>query len=415
MAGRRCISLLAVLLTVLPAGAQTLRREIPSCDFARLDCNRIVLSSPDAFDRVHAKLDSVLFLGKGNLRILHIGGSHVQAGVFTGRLRADLLALRPALDGGRGLVFPFSAARTNNPSSFVTTRFGEWTADKNTARDLSHRLGLTGMALSTADPKASVTLTALPREARPGDPTFRFDRVRVLGYAGGTAAPVVVLHPGDTLRGTACEDASGWEFTLPALCDSVRIGRQGRGDLTMTGVFLDNPFPGISVTGIGVNGASLASYAKCADLERDLALVAPDLVILAIGVNDAAPSTFSAEEFTARYRALLQRIRSVCPECAFLFVSNNDTFRYVRRKGYSVNPNGEVAEQAFLELAKGERSGIWDLFYIMGGTGSMKLWEEAGLAKKDKIHFTDAGYELLGDLLYNALMDLYVEHLREDR
>jgi len=415
MAGRRCISLLAVLLTVLPAGAQTLRREIPSCDFARLDCNRIVLSSPDAFDRVHAKLDSVLFLGKGNLRILHIGGAHVQAGVFTGRLRADLLALRPALDGGRGLVFPFSAARTNNPSSFVTTRFGEWTADKNTARDLSHRLGLSGMALSTADPKASVTLTALPREARPGDPTFRFDRVRVLGYAGGTAAPVVVLHPGDTLRGTACEDASGWEFTLPALCDSVRIGRQGRGDLTMTGVFLDNPFPGISVTGIGVNGASLASYAKCADLERDLALVAPDLVILAIGVNDAAPSTFSAEEFTARYRALLQRIRSVCPECAFLFVSNNDTFRYVRRKGYSVNPNGEVAEQAFLELAKGERSGIWDLFYIMGGTGSMKLWEEAGLAKKDKIHFTDAGYELLGDLLYNALMDLYVEHLREDR
>ena len=56
--------------------------------------------------------------------------------------------------------------------------------------------------------------------------------------------------------------------------------------------------------------------------------------------------------------------------------------------------------------------GVWNLFEIMGGLGSMKEWEAAGLAKLDKIHFTEEGYALVGDLLYNALMGKYVEHLR---
>ena len=32
-------------------------------------------------------------------------------------------------------------------------------------------------------------------------------------------------------------------------------------------------------------------------------------------------------------------------------------------------------------------------------------WENAGLMKPDRIHFTATGYDLLGNLLFNALMD----------
>jgi lysophospholipase L1-like esterase len=48
----------------------------------------------------------------------------------------------------------------------------------------------------------------------------------------------------------------------------------------------------------------------------------------------------------------------------------------------------------------------------MGGLNSMKQWESAGLANRDKIHFTESGYILIGDLLYNALLDRYLEHLK---
>ena len=33
----------------------------------------------------------------------------------------------------------------------------------------------------------------------------------------------------------------------------------------------------------------------------------------------------------------------------------------------------------------------------------MEKWQKAGLAQKDKVHFTRAGYQLLGDLFYQAL------------
>jgi lysophospholipase L1-like esterase len=45
----------------------------------------------------------------------------------------------------------------------------------------------------------------------------------------------------------------------------------------------------------------------------------------------------------------------------------------------------------------------------MGGLESMAKWEQEELAKKDKIHFTNKGYALLGDLFFNALMRLDIE------
>ncbi len=407
----------SLLFALLPASlfGQSLRKAVPDCDFARFDRNRIEFKGDSSgFERLFLKMDSVLFLGKGNLRVMHIGGSHVQAGTLTRQLRNDLLSLRPALDGGRGLVFPFSAARTNNPSSFTTSYEGVWKVTKNVQREPDHRLGLTGIALSASDDKASVMVTSVARDPKPQDPAFRFNDVRVLGYSSvGERIPVVVLEKGDTLVG--CRVDSCWSFALPALTDSVKVATKGHGEFTLTGILLDNPFPGISVTGIGVNGASLGSYAKCPDLLNDLKLVNPDLVIFAVGINDATGANFSVEEFVHRYKALVSQVRSVNPDCAILFVSNNDSFKRIRRKGYVVNTNGSLAEEGFLRLGKDCDAGVWDLFDIMGGLGSMRKWEEAGLAKRDKIHFTEQGYELVGDLLFNALMDKYVEHLRKDR
>lgn len=408
----------SLLFLLIPAAlwGQSLRKAVPEYDFARFGNNRIVFQGDSSsFERLFRKMDSVLFLGKGNLKVLHLGGSHVQAGTLTRRLRNDLLSLRPALDGGRGLVFPFSAAHTNNPSSFTTSYEGSWKVTKNVQREPDHRLGLTGIALSASEDKASVTVTTVARDPKPVDPAFTFNEVRILGYSSvEERVPVVVLPKGDTLAGCHQTDSS-WSFALPCLTDSVKVATRGKGEFTLTGIFLDNPFPGVSVTGIGVNGASLGSYSKCQDLERDLAMVDPDLVIFGIGINDATATNFSEDEFVGRYKALVSQVRSVNPDCALLFISNNDSFRRSRRRGYYVNTNGQLAERAFLRLGKECDSGVWDLFDIMGGLGSMRKWEEAGLAKRDKIHFTETGYELVGDLLFNALMDKYVEHLNNGR
>ena len=169
--------------------------------------------------------------------------------------------------------------------------------------------------------------------------------------------------------------------------------------------------PGITYHGIGVNGARVESYLRCADLKRDLRLVNPDLVIFGIGINDAAADGFTTEKFISDYSALLDTILEVHPGCALLFVTNNDSYKRVRRGVYEVNPNGVLAEEAFFELGRRYNGAVWDFFDIMGGLESMRNWEQEEIAKRDKIHFTNSGYALIGDLLFNALMDRYLEHL----
>jgi lysophospholipase L1-like esterase len=136
----------------------------------------------------------------------------------------------------------------------------------------------------------------------------------------------------------------------------------------------------------------------------------PDMVIFGIGINDAAAPDFDTVAFRANYLSLIDSIRSVNPDCAFVFLTNNDSFRAVRRKRrthYEVNRNGLLAREVFYRLADDCSGAVWDQFEIMGGLKSMDAWYKEKLAQKDRIHFTIAGYQLIGNLFSNALFDAY--------
>ena len=60
-----------------------------------------------------------------------------------------------------------------------------------------------------------------------------------------------------------------------------------------------------------------------------------------------------------------------------------------------------------IKLAKKHNAGMWDMFEVMGGLGSVRTWERNKLAKRDKIHLTSTGYKLMGDLMFAALMKEY--------
>jgi len=405
---------------MLVAQDSTLLKPVPDLPFAHFDRNRIVFPGDStAMERFFSKMDSVVFLGQGNVSIMHIGGSHVQAGVFTQQFRDDLLSIGDDLMGGQYFVFPFTAGGTNNPSHFMVSSTGSWTYCRNAVRkETDKRMGLAGAAITTTDPNATVSIVSRSRRPTELTPEFSFNKVTLIGFSETDNVMPVVSYDDTTRQGQYDDYQSTYTFLLPELTDSICIRFDTMpGEFTLTGVLLENGASGISVHGVGVNGASVPSYLRCDDFERDLELIKPDLIIFGIGINDAAEKDFEKRTFMKNYDDLIQIIQRVNPDCALLFLTNNDSYKRVRvkkKRRYEVNPNGKIVEDAFMEMGKQYNAAVWDQFDIMGGLRSMSDWEKAGLAQKDKVHFTNAGYQLIGDLLYNALITSYLEHVKSN-
>jgi lysophospholipase L1-like esterase len=176
----------------------------------------------------------------------------------------------------------------------------------------------------------------------------------------------------------------------------------------MYGISLENGRSGVIYHSYGIIGANCDSFAKSAFFQKQMENVQPDLVIVSLGTNDGSTPYFRKEEFTAKFEALIQKIRETCPHSAILLTTAPDSyFPRLRRRAAKPNPNMAAEREAVIELAARRRCAVWDLYSIMGGDGSMNIWRESALANLDNIHFTKEGYERQGRLLLEALMKGY--------
>lgn len=408
---RLTFSVLAALLcAVLPA------QELPRAEIAQqppcVHVDRAGLHFPgsrDAQDHFYGLLDSLMAGSGRSVNIWHVGGSHVQAGHFSYRLQERLTTMADSLKGERGFIFPYRIAKTNSDKSFRTSFTGEWLSAMaaSTHKDLNPRFGIMGIAAQTSDSLATVGI-GLNISA---DTLWRFNRFRILGYASSPDVRPYLVSGTDTLDFVIDQETQSYLFDLPAETDTVTIGfhiPQGQ-SFTLTGTEPISGRKGINYYCSGVNGARLMTWLEqCPDLPRDLQLVKPDLAIFAVGINDSACKAvdFKPEVFKENYRRLIRLIREQSPDCAFVFITNNDSYRYISR-GMTYNHNGPTVQKAMFELAKEYGAAVWDVFDIMGGKDSVIKWRNAGLVKSDRLHFTQEGYVLLGDMLYNALVDDY--------
>ena len=367
--------------------------------FVRTDLNHLQYpagSAPD-YARFLCKMDTLLLTGRADVRVLHVGGSHVQAGTWSDRLRRRFLSLRYGLDGGRGLVFPYSAAQTNTPSSYNSSWSGNWEG-VTCLKPGDVELGLTGIAVTAQDTSARAVIDLVPRERMQLQQHYAFRTVDVLG-AGGLE-PVLLLAGRDTLRGVKGQQIT--HFDLPYYTDWLQLAFVGQGKYTLRGLYLDRPNTGFTLCEAGVNGASTQAWLRCNLWEQDLRRVRPDLVIFSIGVNDIQGEDFDVRRFKNNYRKIIRQVLAVNPCCALLFSGINDSWR---RRHW--NDHTADAEEAFRELAAEFKGVFWDWYGVMGGPQSMERWQEAGLAQGDKVHMSSAGYRLVGDLLFDAIMESY--------
>ena len=375
-------------------------------DFVQYDIDTLAFDPASSnLPAFFQKMDEVIATGKGNVNIMHIGGSHVQAGTMSHRIRRNLLKDFPDRIARRGMIFPYSVApKCNNPADYRVGKNVTFSLIRNVYKDIDRPLGVTGIAVYTSDTTAQIRI-------RLND--FPTSRIILLGYPDSTWAldydvrvvPSLVIGDDEYFPSEIDTNKRRYIYDVPTMKDSflLRINNYDNTTFTLTGILLDDDTPGLTFHSIGVNGAQVSSYLKCMNFEEDLQLIRPDLVIFGIGINDAAAAGFDTTAFKNNYLELVRRIRTVSPDCAFIFLTNNDSYKKVKKK-YSVNHNGELARDVFYRLASETGGGVWDQFEIMGGLRSMDKWRIAKYAQYDRVHFTVKGYNLIGDLFYNAFI-----------
>lgn len=381
--------------------------QIPEYNFIHYDENKIeFFGDSSEFENFFYKYDSINFFGKGKLNIVHFGGSHIQADIYTHRLRHRLQTFMPGANGGRGLVFPYRIAKTNNPGNYRVQFTGEWDYCKNTQRKKLCTLGVMGIAGYTRDSSATITI------AVNADSTdfYDFNKVRIYTSLDSNSF-LPVVNPNNIASKHFDYRSGVVEYELKRHVDSLYFSLEKTDSIqdsfTLYGFELLNDDPGVVYNAIGVNGASLPSYLRCQLFEEQLSIVNPDLVVISIGTNDGNTRNFNSDYYKANYDSLIQKIKNASPETAILLTVPNDSYLYRKY----INKNTAKIEKVIIELAKEYNCGVWDFYKIMGGLNSIYVWQREGLAKYDKIHFNYLGYMLKGDLLFNAILKSYDNHL----
>src|SRR5690606_5917995 len=117
-------------------------------------------SSP-SFNHFFSQLDSVYAGKKKNLHIFHIGGSHIQADIYSNKLRTYFQNINSVSQAQRGFVFPFKLAHTNNPSNYkIEANKAEWEGYRNSIMKDSVAWGLAGVTAAFRDCSDTISIKA---------------------------------------------------------------------------------------------------------------------------------------------------------------------------------------------------------------------------------------------------------------
>ena len=399
-------TLLLAILGLILLSINPLQAQEQKYDFINYNANHLRYDSTSRTMRTFfARWHRMATTKQGNINIVHIGGSHVQAGYMTETIRLRMLATTPQMVGPRGMIFPYSAAaRCNNPPDYRVHCRERMVLTRCVHKEPEYPLGLCGIAVTARDQQSEIQIVL-------NEPSVNFATTRVVLFGHSNEGVVPRLRAtGSELYPSYFDNYTDrYFFNIDSPVDSFVVVlpcREGQ-QFTVTGVYLDSPSAGLSYHSIGVNGAAVPDYLRCPHFVRDLRMLHPDAVVFGIGINDANVANFDTVAFRLSYLALIDSIKAVNPDCAFIFITNNDSFFKLSRRRYNVNPNGTLARDVFYRLARETGGAVWDQFQIMGGLKSMDQWRLAGLAQTDRVHFTRAGYQIVGNLFSDALIEAY--------
>ena len=343
--------------------------------------------------------------------ILLIGDSHSANDSFSGRLREQFQARFG--DAGRGVLHPGVPFKYYRPDRVSVVSNG-WTLERagrapgpmGIAGIRQHAANSAYMTLSSTDP-ADMTDVSLEFLSQPGGGSVDIATAtglqkRISTNAAAQTATWVPLPKG----------AGGGEVTVTAVGDAP---------VDMLSWSADRGRPGVVVSNLGTIGATvdLLGHMDPAVVRQELAHLAPSVILVAFGTNEAFDDGTDDASYRARFEQGLSILRASAPSAAIVVLGPPDSAKHTHKgfKGHTTcgDPKWDEPRRLSLvrtvqrDIAAREHLFFWDWQAAMGGACSMNRWatQRPPMAAADHVHLLQPGYRATADVLFQVLMDSY--------
>lgn len=330
------------------------------------------------------------------VNILYIGDSHVQADDFTGELRARFQLTYG--NAGRGMVFPYSTARTHAAVDYSTSHTGRWLNAKNIEANPQLPLGVSGVTSRTFDSEAAFRLSFkgtvqpehtririfLKRDVHSFDFTLRSGSSQVFVDVYDSTS----MNPPQMLLVDLPSVGSDFVFSLKKTDTAQTM-------FEIYGISIETPRDeGVLFHSVGINGAGHYSLLRQNLMKEQLGILNPDAVIIDLGANDFYRGKIDKETFAGNLLKVVIGIRSAVPSTTIILGCSQDIYR----GGYSL-PDCMEFSDIIREFSMKHQCLFYDWYWVAGGRFSMMRWSQSALAKWDMVHLTHSGYVLKGQLM----------------
>lgn len=403
---------------------------------------------------------------KQKIHITHIGDSHIQADFVSAKSRELWFAKYGS--GGRGLLFPFRAAKTNGPFDYKDRSSTYFEAKRNVFPQRPMEIGVSGITIGTSGAFAQEILLhnkseenaiasfqvfynksmCAPKVVATTDTNYvleaflaeEYYTVQSGDYLGKIAAKYKCsvkqimawnnlsntrIDVGDKLIIKKSEQLqlpealpleepkwTGNAWVLPKNKEFYHLlitsNQECAGRTELHGIYVENGLEtGVVFNTIGVNGAHFKHYNLSSLFLEEMKQIPTELFIVSLGTNESLDPNMNQSVIENEAITFISNLKKIHPEASILLTTNPYAFQKKQ-----ANSKCTLVQESLVKVAKQMQVAYWDFYSVMGGEESTKQWNSVGYAQRDLIHLTQKGYELQGELLFNAIQEAYGEFLK---
>ncbi len=388
--------------------AEKSKKDLKLYDFIRYDLNFFEYGNRDILKKFVQKWQGD---SASVICFAHFGDSHIQHDYSTSVIRKHLQNSKGK--AGRGMMFPYSLAKTYSQADFISTFSGIWRTSNSIHLPPKLPVGVSGFVAQTADTLAAFNFyfkTSLDSGAK----TVK------LYYAKDSCGYKLSIKTKNSLRyidldAVLDKNLPYISFDLPSVGDSLafllqKTDRNNSDEFQLHGISIENKgASGVMYHNLGVGGANYFALPFQKRFHEQFPSLGADFVVLDWGTNDVIYKNSIAKELIPNVLEAIRRVRETAPDAVILLTSCQD----MNRKGKNITAIKQFSD-IIRKIAFENNCLFYDWYAVAGGAKSMKQWANNRLGALDNIHLTFDGYQYKGEMFSKAFFGTMEHFLQRD-